>query len=92
MSEMRRLNFSPITADYFFERSMPEPNSGCWIWLNAASRNGYGAVRVDGKTVRAHRLIYMIVNGIQLPERMRPAGHHSTHQGIPTHIRTRARG
>lgn len=40
-----------LTIAYFEERSIPEPNSGCWIWTKAINaRNGYGAVRNAGKT------------------------------------------
>lgn len=42
--------------------SIPEPNSGCWLWLRAASR-GYGAVRVGGKVMAAHRLSYALHKG-----------------------------
>lgn len=66
----KRRHGTPITLDFFLDRSSPEPNSGCWIWLNAISWNGYGAVnRGDGKGItRAHRLCYEIANGVTLPE------------------------
>jgi hypothetical protein len=38
---------------------MPEPNSGCWIWLGAVQKNGYGHFWIDGRTVRAHRHAYI---------------------------------
>lgn len=41
--------------------SMPEPNSGCWIWLGAGVR--YGAIRVQGKTLLAHRVSYEAFKG-----------------------------
>jgi hypothetical protein len=35
---------------------MPEPNSGCWIWLKSVNRKGYGQFKWDdGKTTLAHR-------------------------------------
>lgn len=41
---------------------MPEPNSGCWLWLGQIKSNGYGTlgVKVGDKwrTVHAHRLSY----------------------------------
>lgn len=36
--------------DRFEEKSIPEPNSGCFLWLGAVARKGYGQMRVDGKT------------------------------------------
>lgn len=38
--------------------SIPEPNTGCWLWLGSSSRWGYGQLRVAGKTRQAHRLSY----------------------------------
>lgn len=39
--------------------SMPEPNSGCQIWLSS-SRNsyGHGHMGVDGKSIMAHRVAW----------------------------------
>ena len=36
--------------------SIPEPNSGCRLWLGAILPNGYGVLRVAGVTLYAHRL------------------------------------
>jgi hypothetical protein len=50
-----------------FERLFqPEPNSGCWLWTGAVSRQGYGAVsrRIDGKRITlAHRYSWTIHRG-----------------------------
>lgn len=45
--------------------SMPEPNSGCWIWLLAMNNRGYGMSRLrDGRSsVGAHRLSYAAWKG-----------------------------
>lgn len=37
--------------------TMPEPNSGCWLWTRPLNR-GYGRLRVDGRNRMAHRLSY----------------------------------
>lgn len=29
---------------------------GCWLWLGALDKDGYGKTSVDGKSYRAHRL------------------------------------
>lgn len=44
------------------DKIMPEPNSGCWLWVGPRI-GGYGAVQVDGKTKRAHRLVYEAERG-----------------------------
>lgn len=42
----------------------------CWLWLGAerTKGRGYGGFRVDGKTVRAHRMAYEIFVGPLEPE------------------------
>lgn len=50
-------------AERIERMSMPEPNSGCWLWLGSL-RRGYGRLcigsRTDGtrRNVSAHRLSY----------------------------------
>ena len=39
----------------FEERYIPEPNSGCWLWLGDLDSGGYGRLKIKGKTYRAHR-------------------------------------
>lgn len=55
----------------FWEKCIPEPNSGCWLWLGAISE-GYGQLRwPDGsataKRVTAHRVAVM-VEGRLIPD------------------------
>lgn len=40
--------------------SMPEPNSGCWLWLGALDRDGYGSIQAPGNSgkTRAHRFTF----------------------------------
>jgi hypothetical protein len=45
-------------AEYIEERSIPEPNSGCWLWLNSVDKNGYGWASVKHRTKKAHRLAW----------------------------------
>lgn len=37
---------------------LPEPNSGCWLWLGAMNSDGYGTVSVNGRSSAAHRAVY----------------------------------
>src|SRR3990167_6104016 len=37
---------------------IPEPNSGCWLWVGGVRGKGYGAFWFDGKSVQAHRFAY----------------------------------
>lgn len=49
--------------DRFNERYIPEPNSGCWIWLYCLDANGYGRVSVLGSSRLAHRISYEVERG-----------------------------
>jgi hypothetical protein len=43
---------------YVLERCVPEPNTGCWLWLLSCNQFGYGQARFNGKNMRAQRLSY----------------------------------
>lgn len=51
----------------FMERydrlTVPEPNTGCLLWIGYYARDGYGRDRVNGKRKAVHRLIFEIVHG-----------------------------
>jgi hypothetical protein len=39
--------------------SVPEPNTGCWLWLHGTNAAGYGVIRVGGgRQILAHRAAY----------------------------------
>ena len=42
----------------FEEKFIPEPNTGCWIWMVGANKQGYGLFWADGRPTRAHRFAY----------------------------------
>lgn len=48
--------------------SIPEPNSGCWLWLYS-DRKGYGQVVYSNRKMNAHRLSYESFIG-PIPEDM----------------------
>lgn len=62
--------------DLHADKTMPEPNSGCWIWTGSTDRGGYGKVRHLGRTWSAHRLAFLIAEGYLPP---RPSYHHPRH-------------
>jgi hypothetical protein len=45
------------------ERSMPEPNSGCLLWLSYVDGKGPGSIYADGRHQGAHRVAWELVNG-----------------------------
>ncbi len=43
----------------FLNKVMPEPNTGCWLWIGAKFNDGYGSFYLNGENVRAHRFSYL---------------------------------
>lgn len=48
---------------WFLERAIPEPNSGCWLWVLAVQAPGYGWAYFDGEGHTAHTLAYRALRG-----------------------------
>jgi hypothetical protein len=67
-------------SEKLWSRSIPEPNSGCWIWMGATSFD-YGII-YDGKTRwKTHRLAFSLSHGAI------PQGMHVCHRcDIPSCI------
>lgn len=42
--------------------SIPEPNTGCWLWLASVTQFGYGTITV-GRALRAHRVSWIAFRG-----------------------------
>lgn len=51
--------------------SVPEPNTGCLLWLAQIDRDGYGRVWLDGKKRGAHVVAYELAKG-PIPEGLQP--------------------
>ena len=52
----------------FQDKYIPEPMSGCWLWISLVDGKGYGYLRnriVDGrrKVLKAHRVSWTLHNG-----------------------------
>jgi hypothetical protein len=52
-------------ADRFWEKV--DKTGDCWIWTASVLKTGYGCIRIDKKTVRAHRVAYELSVG-PIPE------------------------
>jgi HNH endonuclease len=54
-------------TERLFALSIPEPNSGCWLWLAAVAPNGYGKICITAnrakQSIGAHRVSYETFNG-----------------------------
>lgn len=64
----RHLTFDEVHA-LLLARCIPEPNSGCLLWEGVlvqqkrGKRQLYGAIRLDGKMVKTHRVAYLAAHG-----------------------------
>ncbi len=47
----------------FEAKYIPEPNSGCWLWLGTGNQHGYGRFVVNGQITLAHRFAYETLKG-----------------------------
>jgi hypothetical protein len=52
-------------ASRILAKSIPEPNSGCWLWTAFLDSKGYGrlSTSVRARPERAHRLSYLAFKG-----------------------------
>jgi hypothetical protein len=75
----RAYHYTPATKktdlERFEEKYIPEPNSGCWLWMGGL-RDGYGTLRISGKMAPAHKFIYektisRVAEGMVLDHRCR---------------------
>lgn len=73
----------------FSEKYIPEPNSGCWLWLAAHDAQGYGMIALEysrRKMERAHRASWMIFKG-EIPKGMNVLHHCDTPPCVnPDHL------
>ena len=54
----------------FDESYIPEPNSGCWLWVGSMDgKVGYGLMTLEKKTMGAHRASWILHNG-EIPKGM----------------------
>jgi hypothetical protein len=42
---------------------VPEPNTGCWLWMRSVKNSGYGQYRIGSRVFLAHRLLYEALIG-----------------------------
>jgi hypothetical protein len=57
----------PLDASYIEANSIPEPNSGCWLWLGTVFGRGCGLITLRGRRTTAQRASFRIYRG-QVPE------------------------
>lgn len=58
-----------VLRNRFEERYIPDPNTGCWLWIGSSNKAGYGQMSFKGKLVGAHRVSWELRRG-PIPERL----------------------
>lgn len=66
--EAARFFLDRWAASRFWEKVIPEPNSGCFLWLGALNDDGYPIFKLGGIQVYAHRLMFLAFHGPIAPE------------------------
>lgn len=66
----------PRLPPRFWTKVQPEPNSGCWLWTAATTKNGYAKLGIGGRTRNAHGLAYEafvgpVPDGLELDHKCR---------------------
>lgn len=49
---------------YRFNRFFNYSMEGCWEWKGCIGSDGYGKITINSKTHQAHRIAYLIYNGV----------------------------
>lgn len=56
-----------MTAEFWLSKMgdwyVPEPNTGCWLWMRTLTGAGYGGQSLFGKKRLAHRISYELLRG-----------------------------
>ena len=50
-------------ADRCWEKVKKVSGDGCWVWMASCDRKGYGQLEINGRNVRAHRLVWLLTHG-----------------------------
>lgn len=58
---------SNMLPDRVHANILPEPISGCWLWLGNITAAGYGQISVDRKREYSHRALYREFKG-EIPQ------------------------
>lgn len=51
-----------------FKSKYEKQNNGCWLWIAAKDRDGYGQFHIGNKQFKAHRVSWFIKNGVIKPK------------------------
>ena len=58
------MNFSQKDIDRFWSKVDKKGEDECWNWLTGLFDDGYGAFKLNGKTVKAHRCSLVLAHAV----------------------------
>lgn len=56
-----------MSVDDVLDLSIPEPNTGCWLWRLSSRDHGYGQLAVNDTVMLAHRVSWAVANQRPVP-------------------------
>ena len=60
-----------LAQNTILSRCVPEPNTGCWLWLNRIGDQGYGHIDIDGReNIGAHVVSWLVFRGGPVPDKL----------------------
>lgn len=65
-SPMENPQLTPLDVARFWSKVKVGNELECWLWESGIANNGYGEFKLNGKTVKAHRIAYFLVHGAPL--------------------------
>lgn len=60
---MRYYTRKPIRVKFWSQVEFADTDDECWVWNGSKSTHGYGQILVEGRTMMAHRLAYILEVG-----------------------------
>lgn len=58
------------TSANFWSKVDKSTANGCWLWVGCVRPNGYGWFNFHRTPMNAHRVAYMLANGVEIPKGM----------------------
>lgn len=63
ITKINNLIFDKKIFERFWNKVDKRDKNKCWNWIGAKTSNGYGHMKINGKTIRSNRISFIIHNG-----------------------------
>src|SRR5580693_8603740 len=48
--------------EYIYSQLVPDPETGCLLWTGRTSPSGYGRIKIGGRELQVHRVVWELDN------------------------------